>query len=443
MKTSIPGRFIIALFLGLFAAGGCSPDYPDYTCPDSNIILISFDTLRADHLGCYGYDKDTSPHTDAFSKDCVLFEKTIAQSSTTKSSHASIFTGMNVVAHCAYGGNDHILSDDRLTMAEILKDQGYRTICYNSGGYMREFFKLDQGFEIYNSDVVGRFINTVNISQQWLDDNPGEKFFLFMHTYEVHHPYLPKEPFSSMFKNDYSGPLPDHITIELLKDINAGKVTIDEADKAHIISRYDAEIRSMDDAFGKFLAYLKSKGLYDKAIIIVTSDHGEEFGEHGKMGWHSHTLYEELIHVPLLIKFPDQKFKGKRIKGMVRSIDILPTLLQLLAIDIGIRKEAIEGVSLLRGIQKGKVDSTFALSQLGTNTSALQNDRFKIIANQLYDLKNDPGEQKNIANENKKIRDKMHTSLQSYLKAKANAIETKSKVDEETLEELRKLGYVD
>ena len=134
--------------------------------------------------------------------------------------------------------------------------------------------------------------------------------FLFLHTYEVHHPYSPDAADVEPFRDGYVGPLPDLVTVELLRAINDKKRPVDDRDRRHVESLYDAEIRSMDRAFGVLVALLKERGLYDPAVIVVTSDHGEEFGEHGRMGWHSHTLFEELLRVPLLVKLPGSARAG-------------------------------------------------------------------------------------------------------------------------------------
>jgi arylsulfatase A-like enzyme len=136
----------------------------------------------------------------------------------------------------------------------------------------------------------------------WLEKNSNKKFFLFLHTYETHSPFTPKEFYSKLLKTDYTGNLPEHTSKDIIRQINNGKLEITEADRLHIINTYDAEIRSMDDSFQYFLDYLKRMKLYDNSIIIFTSDHGEEFNEHGVMATHSHTLFNELLYVPLIIK---------------------------------------------------------------------------------------------------------------------------------------------
>jgi arylsulfatase A-like enzyme len=431
--------FLALICLLLSSTAGCGRQI-NYKSPGCNVFFISFDTLRADHLGCYGYPRETSPAIDAFSRDCVLFETAIAQASSTKPSHASIFTSLNVATHGAFGGTDHILGEDTVTLAEILKQDGYQTASYNSGGYVRSIFGLAQGFDLYDSTVTGPFKDTVNATINWLNENSGDKFFMFMHTYEVHHPYTPQRRFLEIFEESYDGPLDPFIPVDLLKEINSGKRSITEADKQHIINCYDAEIRSMDDSFAHFIAYLKQEDLYEDALIIVFSDHGEELGEHGFMGWHSHTIYEELIHVPLLIKFPGQRFKGMRLEGLVRTIDILPTVLDVLDLP---GPAAMEGISLMGSIQDGKVEPLLSVTQLGEKRAALRTQRWKLFDRVLYDLDTDPEETRDSTPGNFKVKDTLGVKLNEFLKSRSDMRREKTDLDRATLEELKKLGYVD
>ena len=160
----------------------------------------------------------------------------------------------------------------------------------------------------------------------------------------THHPYTPEDKYLDIFETEYSGNLPKHISVPLIRDINEGKQEINEADQQHIINTYDAEIRSMDDSFGQLMNYLKKKNLYDNTMIIFTSDHGEEFGEHGVWGMHSHTLYNEQLHVPLIVKFPRSRYGNRKVNQLVRSIDILPTVVDYLGDKM---PQQFEGYSLM------------------------------------------------------------------------------------------------
>ena len=421
----------------------------DYKSPDCNVILISIDTLRADHLGCYGYEKNTTPNIDELSKDSVLFKETIAQTSSTLPSHASIFTSLIPSHHGAFFSMKTPMPQEIVTMAEILKGNNYITISYNGGGQIAAEFGLNQGFDLYDSwpskDIINEtFIKKVNSAINWIKNNPGEKFFLFLHTYETHHPYTPKKEYLDLFEEDYSGNLPMDTSKTLLKKINQKEIKINEEDKKHIISTYDAEIYSMDKAFGILVDFLKKENLYNNTIIIFTSDHGEEFGEHGMMGWHGHALYDEQLKVPLIIKFPDSKYASRIIGEQTRSIDILPTLLDILDIPAS---ETFEGVSLISWLKRKKNKEIFAVSQQDNSGPAhpttIRTKKWKLYDSRLFNLKLDPLEKIDVAKE--------HESVDKYLKDNLNEILQQRKIiytgeelepDKETSEHLKSLGYV-
>jgi len=246
----------------------------DYKCPDCNVILISIDTLRADHLGCYGYHKNTTPNIDRFSKDSVLFKTTIAQAPSTLPSHASIFTSLIPSHHGAFFAKKTAIPQEVVTIAEILKDNGYKTISYNSGGQVAAEYGFDQGFDLYESTqecLANKLAKQVNRTINWINNNPDRKFFLFLHTYEVHLSYTPKKDYLDLFEKNYSGKLPKDISKKLLDKINNGEIKISKEDQEHIINTYDAEIRSMDDGFLLLENFLREKDIYDDTIIIQTT----------------------------------------------------------------------------------------------------------------------------------------------------------------------------
>lgn len=418
-----------------------------------NIILISIDTLRADHLGCYNYPRPTSPAIDAFSKDAVLFQQCIAQSTSTLASHASMLTSLIVSHHGAYFTRSQPLPQEIKTMAEFLKERDYHTVSFNDGGQIAAKFGLDQGFDIYESlpfDEVEEmsFRRIVERAGAWIDDNPGEKFFLFLHTYETHHPYTPESYYLDMFETDYNGSLPEHISVKLLEQINSGEVAIDEHDKKHIINTYDAEIRTMDDSFARFIAFLKKRNIYDNTLIIFTSDHGEEFGEHGIWGRHSHTLYNEQLLVPLIVKLPNSQSAGRKLNAMVRSIDILPTVLDLVGHDI---PTDLEGLSLMPQVNGGKPDNNlFAISQRDMQKtyprkywSVIQNN-WKLYDKKLFDLLADPHELIDATERNRSLKSRLESMAIAFMKRRAKSRKTeKVNIDKKLKEKLKTLGYVD
>jgi arylsulfatase A-like enzyme len=351
--------------LGLLVACGGTPaaeQAVDYRCGDCNVILISIDTLRADHLGCYGYPRPTSPAVDRFSKQSVLFRTAIAHAPSTEPSHASMFTSLLPAHHGGLRAKHQPISEDVTMMAEILHEAGLRTISYNGGGQVAASYGFDRGFELYESSA-DPFANKVGDAIRWLDEHAEERFFMFLHTYEVHAPYSPMPRFMDMFDADYQGELEDSISPGLLIDVNEGKVILDEQDQQHIVNAYDAEIRSMDSAFGHLVGYLEQRGLLDKTLVVFTSDHGEEFGEHAQMGRHSHTLYDELLHVPLIVRMPGGNFSSTVVERQVRGIDILPTVLDVL----GLESPGPHDGSSLTGLMTGRDEQPrVAVSQIDT-----------------------------------------------------------------------------
>jgi arylsulfatase A-like enzyme len=319
-----------------------------HACPDCNVILISIDTLRADHLGCYGYPRETTPNLDEFSEQGVRFDRTIAHAPSTTASHASIFTSLIPPHHGAQRSKRQPISDKVRTMAEILREAGYRTVSYNGGGQVSAEYGFDRGFEVYEIERGG-FSKTVGKAVRWMQHHPDEKFFMFLHTYEVHAPYQPNPAFMEIFDADYSGELDDQIPMRLLLEINDGTATIDEPGTQHIVNAYDAEIRSMDKAFGQLVRYLNTRELLEHTIVIFTSDHGEEFDEHAQIGRHSFALYDEILRVPLIIRLPGKKLASTVVVQPVRSIDILPTLIELLGLESSDQFEGSTLTALMRG----------------------------------------------------------------------------------------------
>lgn len=414
-----------------------------------NVILISIDTLRADHLGCYGYSKQTSPNIDNFAKDSVLMEKCIAQAPATLSSHGSIFTSLIPSHHGGYFKPRWPISPQVYRITDILKLNGYQAVSFNGRGQLAGEFGLQRGFDIYEGTPQEfthmsefTFDKKVNRTRQWLQNRKRDQFFLFLHTYHTHHPYTPRDEYLKLFDMDYNGKLPKHISVDLIRKINKNEIELNDADKQHIINTYDAEIREMDDSFGELISILKEEGIYRDSMIIFTSDHGEEFGEHGKMATHSHTLFNELLHVPLIIKFPKNRHKAKRVKYLCRSVDILPSILNVLKIKIDID---IAGISLIPVIVENKKMDIYAISQkditdvLASENWSIMNNEWKLYNDRLYDLKNDPMELNPIKND--RVQNSMEEIALEFIQNIQNPKEQKERRDR-LEEQLKALGYI-
>ncbi|MGH7792955.1 MAG: sulfatase-like hydrolase/transferase, partial [Thermodesulfobacteriota bacterium] len=261
---------------------------------DINVVFISIDTLRADHLGCYGYHRNTSPNIDRLAREGVIFSNAFSVSSWTLPAHISMFTSMYSTSHGVITGEDY-LDDSRITLAEVLKREGYATAAFISGAYLRDpRYGFEQGFDLYDASIINEAASLKDVikasqvitspslnkaAKSWLEKNYQKKFFLFLHYIDVHSDYIPPPPYDTMFDPDYRGPV-DGLNIFKLKL----KAEMDPRDLFHIIALYDGEIAFTDHHIGDLMLSLKELGVYDNTMIILTSDHGEEFFEHGQLG---------------------------------------------------------------------------------------------------------------------------------------------------------------
>jgi len=314
-----------------------------------NVLLISIDSLRADHLGSYGYRRPVSPVLDRLARRGAVFPETTAPTSWTLPSHISMLTSLNVSVHAV--GYGRSLDPARETLAEILLDRGYRTAAFVTGPWMTAAFGIHQGFEEFsNTSILPRRdestrpdaqehvrshseVTSPEISDRairWIDRHAQDRFFLFLHYWDVHYDFVPPEPYDRLFDPDYEGSVDgvDFVTNDAIHP------RMDPRDLEHVLALYDGEIRYTDHHIGRVLDHLESLGLLDDTVVIVTSDHGEEFFEHGDKG-HNKTLHEEVIRVPLLLAWP-RRVPGGRVVGVhARLVDLVPTVLDLAGLPPG------------------------------------------------------------------------------------------------------------
>ena len=316
---------LLALLCSLLGvAPACDGELPE----PRSIILISLDTLRADHLGTYGYERPTSPNIDALAASGIVFERAISQASSTLPAHRALF--QSVPASEA--------SPQNTALAEVLGSHGLRTAAFTGGANISRAFGFDRGFSSYVDDPRG-FGETFDAVEIWLRQNGQEPFFLFLHSYDIHLPYDPPPPFDTMFGEDYTGEIEGGRTREVLRRTRrlteegwTDRAALTEADKERIVSLYDGGIRYTDQFIGRLTLLLRELSLADDTVVVLFSDHGEEFWEHDSV-LHSHTLYDELIHVPLIVALPGSELAGTRVATTVRLMDIGPMLLDLLGIE--------------------------------------------------------------------------------------------------------------
>jgi arylsulfatase A-like enzyme len=312
------------------APAGAEPEQAGFDpAPTRGYILISIDALRADHLGAYGYPRPTSPFLDELASRSTLFERAYAQVPSTLPSHISMFTGLYPAEHGVYPPSSVLAAEIR-TLPEVLLQAGFRTSGHSEGGYVQGGYGFDRGFgewtdSAYTSDTdvertFGRGVDFLNSVR------PGERFFLFLHTYSVHDPYSPPARYRELF---WSGPPPagagepdgPHFAA-----INAGREKTTPEAVAYFEALYDGSIRYLDDVLRGFFAELEKSGLARETTVIFTSDHGEEFLEHGRL---AHTqIYPEGLHIPLIVAHPGQS-RGARVGRLVQTVDFAPTIYDL------------------------------------------------------------------------------------------------------------------
>ena len=419
-----------------------------------NVILLSIDTLRYDHLGAYGYPRETSPNIDALARESLVFEQAIAHSPSTLSSHASILTSLLPQHHGASIGRETALPEQVLTLAEVLQENRYATASFNGGIQLDAVYGIAQGFDLYQSarlentpahalrDPEDRLISVVARALDWIEATRERPFFLFLHSYEVHHPYTPQDEFYVPTHEGYEGVVPRDVPVEFLEAVVAGKVKLNAEDHQRIVDSYDAEIRSVDAAVGKLIDELMRTGVLDETVLIVTSDHGEELGEHGWMGWHGHTLYDELLRVPLLIRLPEAEDGGRRVRHQVRGIDIAPTVLDLVDIEV---PAVFGGRSLLQADVRDAV-SHLAVSKRDTGPEedilSLRTEEWKLVHGRVYHLTEDRAEQTDVYATHRALAESLREALDTLVGERALQAGTPVKPDSILVDRLRALGYL-
>lgn len=445
MKPSAVSHLITAVALALLAVagtGGCRR--ARHEARPVPVILISIDTLREDHVGCFGYPRPTTPNLDAtLCKDGVVFEQAIAQAPSTLPSHASMLTGLLPAHHGASFGNKHAMPPEVTTLAERLSAAGYRTASFNNGGQVSAAWGLAQGFDVYRSLSEDRLDVVTGDALEWLDgvlaEGERKRIFLFLHTYEVHHPYTPSQQDLAIFERKrYHGYLGRGVGYSELQRINNGGAPLSPRDLEFIVDAYDAEIRSMDRALGGLVEALKQRGLYRDALILFTSDHGEEFHEHGWVGWHSHTLYDELLRVPLVVKLPDDRAAARRIGYQVRLTDLVPTVLDVLGMPV---PQHLDGTSLLPLVDGPPDGRRLAVSQRdGGGSSSIRSSDWKLWDQRLFNLDSDPGEMLDVSAQHPDVADALRGRLDQALEGAAEGADVE--LSKEEVERLKSLGYL-
>ncbi|MEN8208187.1 MAG: sulfatase [Candidatus Fermentibacteria bacterium] len=353
-----------------------------------NIFLIRVDTVNADHLGCYGYNRDTSPTIDSLAASGVLFENCQAQAPWTLPGMASIFTGLSERSHrCShYDGFSHGLDPEMPTLTTILKEQGYSTAAWVNVGYLGEVFGITKGNDYFwfNDDGSDNADITVDTLLDYFSSNEvPEPFFATVHLFDPHLPYDPPFPFDTLFKSSGANGTTEWPEIELCFD----PVLIE-----HMTAMYDSELRWTDNQLSRLFEGIRELELADNTLFILTADHGEEFMQHGDWG-HASNLYQQSLHIPLILTGPGIE-RGIVISENVGQYDLLPAVLNYLQIPVPAH---VEGIDILGEIPFDRVIPSSGVIADTTSAACLRESR-KVIwfvepdSSETFDLADDPGE---------------------------------------------------
>ena len=435
----------------------------------TNVILLSIDTLRRDHLPFYGYERVTAPHLQRLAEQAVVFDNAVSAHTNTAPSHATMLTGLYASGHgiLKNGGS---LREDVLTLPEVLRERGYRSGAFVSAYTLGKHTKLQRGFDPYNIELPRRRRRpagkTYAEARSWIRERAraGQPFFLFLHFFDPHNPYDPPGEFAKMFRDDperFAGVFPSRDrrrfrktgTPELFRDL---------------IARYDGEIAYADSQVGRLLEQLEQLGIAGHTLLAFVSDHGETLLEREWVFDHGCRVYDEQLLVPMVIRFPDRSHAGKRIDTQVSLVDLMPTILDLLEIP---PPRTVAGRSLLPLLddpgsagdaRPAFSNARFSKRRLGhikarlTGRSALISSvrlpGIKLIEypsrkgdyyQELFDLQADPGETRNLSREMPDLAARLHSQLEAWKKQSRSADAAEPPVLSPEVEAaLRELGYI-
>jgi arylsulfatase A-like enzyme/Tfp pilus assembly protein PilF len=396
-----------------------------------NLVVITLDTTRADHIGAYGSTLAKTPVLDALAKEGVLFEHAMSTAPLTLPAHSSMFTGRFPPEHGVRDNGGFFLDDTQVTLAELLKGQGFAT-----GGFVAAFvldskWGLAQGFDEFFDDfdlskMRGRAMGSIqrpapevlDKALPWIDSVKDQRFFAWIHFYDPHTPYTPPEP----FKSEYEG------------------------------HPYRGEIAFTDSQVGRVVEHLRSRGLLDSTVLMVLGDHGESLGDHGETT-HGFFIYEAATHVPFIVRAPFSLTRDRRVADPVRIVDLTPTALDLLGVPVPAGLSGASLTPLMTGAQRelgleGYAEAMYPLHHYGwSDLRALRSGRYKLIdapRPELFDLERDPGETTNIFEQRRSLGDRMVALLRQKEAAfeKVEAVQPETDVDPEVRARLAALGYV-
>jgi arylsulfatase A-like enzyme len=431
---------VISLFIPAIVF---SKEKEDFNFSGCNVILVSFDALQAAHTGCLGYFRNTTPTIDKFAKQGFLFKNAIAPASWTVPSTMCWFTSLYPSEHkcinkySTYTEKEKILTNLKqlspgvITLAEVLQKNGYKTGGFTGDAGVGGRFGYSQGFDMYfDGPKFGGMDKSIPKAIEWLKENKGNKFFIFLHGYDVHGQYDPPDGYTKRFLDfDYKGPLVGGKEEQgrlREESLEKGFITLTDDDVRFWRALYDEKINDVDERARLFIEEIQNLGLLNNTIIVLTADHGTEFYEHKRFD-HGFSLYDELIHVPLVFWLPNTK-AATVIEDQVRGIDIMPTLLDLLEIKVPKKVKAQMKGTSLKPLMQGKHTDLDAFSETDyrfytSKRSIRTNDDWKFIytmetgQKELYNLKEDPRELNNLVDKEKRVAYELEQKLFAWLKS--------------------------
>jgi len=426
-----------------------------------NILIYLIDCLRADHLGTYGYDRGVSPRIDRFARDSVVFEHLAAAASWTRPAVASLLTGLTPQAHGTRGDRT-ALSGSVPVIQEILRAEGYVTAAVITNGVVSSKFGFGRGFDDFRylpeqhekNPEIHELSDRVNEEIfDWLGGRDAARpFFMYVHTTDPHAPYLPRSPYRERFAAATDPAIGLHPAVESL---TRGRTVAGPGVRQGLMDLYDGEIAFNDEHFGRLLDRLESEGLYDDTLIVLTADHGEEFEDHGR--WeHGLSLYQEMLHVPLVVKLPAGRNAGLRRAEQVSQIDIAPTLLEAAGLDV-------PATMMGRSLRPWGHPDAAALVDRPAVADLARDPRWRVVnavisggtklirnhtydlprpTRELYDLETDTAERGNLAAERRVIAGYLEMLLRQAAETDRYEAPT-AELSVEDEERLRALGYLE
>lgn len=480
---------ILPALLSLGCGGSAPPAPPETPDPLDSLerkhyplILISLDTTRRDHCSVYGYHRATTPNLEELAKDGIVFEQAVAAHTNTAPSHATMMTGLPPIAHGSLANGSPVAKDVDL-LAEVLAGSGYRTGAFVSAGTLRRRHSaLGQGFAVFEDNfatVRREGQETLDRTLPWLREIAGDPspFFLFFHTYDPHYPYLLRPGFEDFgLAEGQVGmppgdkPMGNH---GISDHVRQGRIEALRPDLDEWIRRYDASIAAADQQVGAILTELKQLGLYDEALILVTSDHGETLDERHWVLDHGSRVSDEQVLVPLIVKLPHAVHAGRRVDDQVAHVDFYRTIADVLGLEV---KESVEGRSLLPLLANGPRDEVPAFSlarrvlvrlsdvpadvppkgetgERGSLVAAVRLPRAKFIdysglessegSEVFHDLEADPEERANALETEPQAADLLRGLLHDWWTHEDRRGGTRDVLPDDVAEELRALGYIE